>query len=151
MAIVEDVVEGIVLSNPACKTFAVGQKVSYELILVNTENEITIYNLVPSEHDALSVALSDSVAIVPAGSSKIVRVDVTASREGTFGFTVNVDSENYNEVAQYSASVEGKSISNNVVALTIVLAIIFVVLVIILIVLLTRKSEATEEFGESYY
>jgi len=143
--------EGKVLTNPSSKTFAVGEEVKYELVLVNTGKNIVVYDLVTSDSDALSVTLSESTAIVPAGSSKVVTAYVKANREGTFGYTVSVTSDGFSEIASYSATVEGKSIGNNLVALTIVLAIIFVVLIVILAVLLTRKPEKTEEFGESYY
>lgn len=151
--IVGEEVEGKTLANPASQKFSVGQEVVYDMILVNTGNDIAIYNLVPSESDALSITLSDSVAVVPAGSSKVVKVYTSANREGTYGFSITANSGDFSETAQYTATVEGTSIvgNNNLVVLTIVLAIIFVVLVIILIVLLTRKPEKSEEFGESYY
>ena len=146
-------VEGKVLSNPASKTFAVGEEAVYELVLVNSGNSIAVYNLAPEASDALSVSLSDSVATVPAGSSKTVKVYVKANREGTFGFAVNAVSDSFGSKASYTATVKGQAsaVNNNIVVLTIVLAIIFVVLVIILIVLLTRKPQKSEEFGESYY
>ena len=149
--------EGNVLSNPTGKQFAVGQETSYDLVLVNSGNKIAIYNLAPITSDALTIRLSEPVAIVPAGSSKIVKVYVTANREGTFPFSVGVTSDNFTKEAQYLATVQGRSItggsstSSNIIALTIVLAVIFVVLVVILVVLLTRRPEKTEEFGESYY
>lgn len=146
-------VEGKVLANPSSKTFALGEEAVYELVLVNSGNKIAIYNIAPSQSDALSISLSDSVATVPAGSSKVVKISAKANREGTFGFSVTATSENFSETANYTATVQGKTIatSSNVVLLTIVLAIVFVVLVVILIVLLTRKPQKSEEFGESYY
>jgi hypothetical protein len=143
--------EGTIISNPATQKFAVGQEVAYDLVLVNTGSKIAVYNLAPSESDALSIRLSDSLVIVPAGSSKVVTVYAKANREGTFTFNVDATSENFSETANFVATVEGTSISNNALAITIVLAIIFVVLVVILAVLLTRKTEKNEEFGESYY
>lgn len=146
-------VEGKVLANPTSKTFAVGEEAVYELVLVNSGNKIAVYNLVPEASDALSVSLSDTVATVPAGSSKVVKVYAKANREGTFGFAVTATSDEFTSKANYSATVKGQSVAtnNNIVVLTIVLAIIFVVLVIILVVLLTRKPSKSEEFGESYY
>ena len=81
---------------------------------------------------------------------------VKANREGTFNFAVSANSDEFSEIATYTATVQGKSIASaatnsNIVVITIVLAIIFVVLLVILIVLLTRKPEKSEEFGESYY
>jgi len=144
--------EASVVSNPVSKTFSVGETVTYDLILVNTGSEIALYNIAPtSASDALTISLSDSVVAVPAGSSKTVKVSVKANREGTYGFEIGVTSDGLSQTARYTATVEGRSLENNVVVLTIVLAIIFVILVIILIVLLTRKSEKSEEFTESYY
>ena len=157
LSIVGTSVEGQVLANPAGKTFSLGETATYEMILVNTGNKIAIYNLIPQANDALTVSLSDTLTTVPAGSSKNVLVTVKANREGTFNFGVTAVSDGFSQTALYAATVEGRSsdgvsgTSSNVVALTVVLAIIFVVLLIILIVLLTRKSERSEEFGESYY
>ena len=154
LVVTKDEVEGSVLSNPSSKTFAVGEKATYQLLLVNSGSNVAIYNIAPQEIDGLSVSVSDTVVIVPAGSSKTVEVYAKASREGTFGFAVTASSGNFSKTANYVATVEGRAIggsNNNIVALTIVLAIIFVVLVVILIVLLTRKPEQSEEFSESYY
>jgi len=157
LVVTDTLTEASVLSNPSSKKFSVGQEVAYDLLLVNTGNKIAVFNLAPQESDALAISLSDSLVTVPAGSSKVVKVYVSANREGTFGFAIDVNSDEFNSSARYSATVEGKSIlgsggaGNNLVALTIVLAIIFIVLVVILAVLLTRKPETSEEFGESYY
>jgi len=155
LKVVETEVEAKVISSPASKKFAVGEEVTYDLVLVNTGDKIAVFNLVPQESDALSVSLSESIVSVPAGSSKTVKVYATANREGTHTFTITADSEGFAQTTNYSATVEGKKIGtlggNNLIVLTIVLAIIFVVLVVILAVLLTRKPEKSEEFGESYY
>jgi hypothetical protein len=149
----DTVVSGNVLTNPSSKTFSVGEEAVYNLVLVNSGDNIQVFNLVPQSSDALSISLSESFVAIPAGSSETVKVYVKSNREGTFNFAVEATADGFSQTAQYSATVQGRSITggNNVVALTIVLAIIFVVLVIILIVLLTRKPEKTEEFGESYY
>jgi len=149
----ETAVRGQALANPSSETFAVGEEAVYQLVLVNSGSNVAIYTIAPEASDALSVTLSDSVAVVPAGSSKTVNVYVKANREGTFGFAVTATSDNLSQKVNYTATVSGKSVvnSNNIIALTIVLAIIFVVLVIVLIVLLTRKPQKSEEFGESYY
>ncbi len=155
LEVIDAMVEGNVIASPSSQTFAVGEEVVYELVLVNSGEEITVYNLVPQGSDALSISLSNSFVTVPSGSSRTVDVYVKANREGTFNFAVDATSDSFTETAQYSATAEGRSFGgvagNNVVALTIVLAIVFIVLVIILAVLLTRKPERTEEFGESYY
>ena len=154
------VTSGQVIPSPTSRTFNLGQEAVYDLILVNTGSNIAIYNVAATQSDALTVTVSDPVAVVPAGSSKVVKVYVKASREGTHTFSVTAISGNKVQTAAYTATVEGKSGrsistgftgSNNVVVLTIALAIIFVVLVVVLIVLLTRKPEKSEEFGESYY
>lgn len=143
------------LANPSSKTFAVGEEAVYELVLVNTGNKIAVYNLAPEASNDLTISLSDSVATVPAGSSKAVKVYVKAVKEGTFNFAVVATSDDgFSGKSDYTATVSGKASAvsnNNIVVLTIVLAIVFVVLVIILIVLLTRKPQKSEEFGESYY
>lgn len=143
------------LANPSSKTFAVGEEAVYELVLVNSGNKIAVYNLAPEASDDLTISLSDSVATVPAGSSKAVKVYVKALKEGTFNFAVVATSDDgFSGKSDYTATVSGKASAvsnNNIVVLTIVLAIVFVVLVIILIVLLTRKPQKSEEFGESYY
>ncbi|MEM4625257.1 MAG: hypothetical protein QXJ28_00610 [Candidatus Pacearchaeota archaeon] len=145
--------EGKVMANPASKNFAVGEQAVYELILVNPSDKIAIYNLVAESSEPLTVLLSDSVAVVPAGSSKVVKVYVTSNKEGTFSFSVSAISDNFSTKTNYVAAVSGKELtsSSNMVILTIILAIIFVVLVVILIVLLTKKPQKSEEFGESYY
>ncbi|MEA3329686.1 MAG: hypothetical protein U9Q06_03000 [Nanoarchaeota archaeon] len=153
LRVTDSYIRGILLTNPSSRNFAVGQEVVYDLVLVNNGDEIAVYHLAPQSSDALSISMSESFATVPAGTSKNVQVYVRANRQGTFNFAVDVTSEGFSELAQYSATVEGRSIvgGNSVVALTIVLAIVFIVLVVILAVLLTRKTEKTEEFGESYY
>ncbi|MFA6022492.1 MAG: hypothetical protein WC781_00215 [Candidatus Pacearchaeota archaeon] len=153
LVISETATEGQALANPSSKTFSAGEEVAYELVLVNSGSKIAIYNLVPEASDSLSVSLSDVVATVPAGSSKVVKVYVKADKEGTYGFAVNaISSDGKTTKTNYSATVKGQSVTNNnIVVLTIVLAIVFVVLVTILIVLLTRRPQKTEEFGESYY
>lgn len=145
--------QGQIFASPSSKTFAAGDEATYQLVLVNSGTSMAIYNLAPEASDGLSVSLSDSVVVIPAGSSKTVLVTVKADKEGTYGFAVNaVSSDGTSLKTNYTATVQGTaSTNNNLVVLTIVLAIVFVVLVVILIVLLTRKPQKTEEFGESYY
>ncbi|HRZ85438.1 MAG TPA: hypothetical protein P5277_01530 [Candidatus Paceibacterota bacterium] len=153
LTVSEKEIEGRVLANPSARSFAVGEEAVYELVLVNSGDKMEIYNLASTLSDALTITLSDSVAAVPAGSSKTVKIYVDANREGTFGFAVNVNSDNgFSGKVNYTAMVKDKAITNNnLIVLTIALAIIFVVLVIVLVVLLTRKPQKSEEFGESYY
>jgi uncharacterized membrane protein len=154
LVVSETSTEGKVLANPSSKTFSAGEEVTYQLVLVNSGDKVAIYNLAPeTTSNDLSVSLSDSVAIVPAGSSKTVTISVKANKEGSYGFAVNaISDDGKTSKTSYTATVQGKSVTNNnIVVLTIVLAIVFVVLVIILIVLLTRRPQKSEEFGESYY
>ena len=110
------------------------------LILVNPTNQLKVYSLIP---DA-GTSVSESVVVVPAGTSKTVVVN-----PGLTGSAVSVFSgENLVGKVEFTGS-EAKA-SNGVVVLTVILAIIFVVLLVALIVLVTKKPEK-EEFGESYY
>jgi len=141
-----------VVSSVTSKSFAVGEEASYSMTLVNSGNKIRVYELVFETPNGLKVATDDTVVVVPAGSSKTVMLDVSASKAGTYNFAVDVNS-NGQLFKRYSlvADVEGKGFANAAVLLTVVLAIIFIVLLVVLIVLLTRKPEKSEEFEESYY
>lgn len=145
--------ESRVLSPLASKSFAVGEEQAYSLTIVNAGNEIKVYDLVFDAPEELSIEADDTMVVVPAGSSKTVRLIVSSSQEGDYRFDVTVNSDG--ELIKretFAATVEGTArIANSSVILTVVLAVIFVVLVIVLIVLLTRKPQKSEEFGESYY
>jgi len=111
------------------------------LILVNPTSKLKVYTLVA---DA-PATVSESVVVVPAGSSRTVTVESNSASQ----FSVSVLSgDNLVGKAEFTGT-EAAS-SNAVVVLTVILAIIFVVLLIALIVLVTKKPEK-EEFGESYY
>ncbi len=141
------------------KTFAVGEKSSYSLTLVNSGNKVRVYELVvESSGEDLDVSTEEPILVVPAGSSRTVKVDAMALKAGKYNFAVNVNSEG--ELVgkeSYTANVEGTKSrivaggTNTTVLLTVILAIVFVVLLVVLIVLLTRKPEKNKEFGESYY
>ena len=123
-----------------------------ELIIVNPTDSLKVYNVVPVASDDLSISVSKSVVVIPAGSSETVTVSATGSVEGTYEYTVNVMSGNsIVSTATLSETVDGNSVTNPITILTIILVIVFVVLLIVLIVLLGKKPEKTEEFGESYY
>ena len=147
--------ESDVISSTNSKTFAVGEEKEYTITIVNADDRIKVYELIPETTGTeLSINLEESIVAVPAGSSKTVKMTVKASKEGTYNFAVNVHSDSELVKKQnFVANVEGRAaVGNAAVVLTIILAIIFVVLLIVLIVLLTRKSEKSEEsFGESYY
>ena len=135
------------------KEMGVGETASYELIIVNSGSNIGIYEITPEAADGLFLSTDSSIVTVPAGSSKVVRIDAKGIKEGTYNFVVNVRSDDgINSAVTFNAAV-GKSsmISGNITVLTVVLVIIFVVLLVVLIVLLTKKPQTTEELEESYY
>lgn len=145
--------ESRVLSPSTSKSFAVGEEKVYSMTIVNSGDEIKVYDLVVDSSSGLTVEAEDYLIVVPAGSSKTVKLTATASEEGdyTFDVTVNSDGELVKQES-FAATVEGSATKVNAsVVLTVILAVIFVVLVIVLIVLLTRKPQKSEEFGESYY
>jgi hypothetical protein len=135
------------------KTIAKGEKATYSITLVNTGSNVRVYELVVDAPSALKVTSKESVVVVPAGSSKTVELEVSASKAGSYPFVVTVNSDGeLVKTVSLAAKVEGSSSSaDTTVILTIVLAVIFVVLLVVLIVLLTRKPAKKEEFGESYY
>lgn len=146
----------MVISATTSKTFAVGERGTYSLTLVNSGNSIRVYQLGFETASGLTVDADESVAAVPAGMSKTVKIMASSDKAGTYGFAVNVMSDGQLvKKESYTAVIQGKSAagigSNATVLLTVVLAIIFVVLLVVLIVLLTRKPQKSEEFGESYY
>jgi hypothetical protein len=145
--------DSMAVSSANSKTFAAGEKAVYSLTLVNSGDKIRVYDLVLDTPTGLTVAASDSVVAIPAGSSKTVQLEAVAAKAGKYTFGVNVHSNgNLVKAVSYTADVQGRSIGGNAtVLLTVVLAIIFVVLLVVLIVLLTRKPKKSEEFGESYY
>lgn len=142
-----------VLASSISKDVEAGQTVTYDLVLVNSGDKIAVYDIVPENAQNLVVSVDEPVVTVQAGSSKTVQVKATAGDVmGTFNFAVNVNSQgNLVKRVNLTANVSKKTVTSNVMVLTVVLAIIFVVLLIVLIVLLTRKPEKTEEVGESYY
>ncbi len=145
--------ESRVVSPSVTKTFAAGETNSYSITIVNSGDSIKVYDLVLEAPKELTVGLEEPIAVVPAGSSRTVSVNVAGSEKGTYNFAVNIYSDG--ELVKrenFGATIEGaKTELNASVVLTVVLAVIFAVLVIVLIVLLTRKPNRTEEFGESYY
>ena len=142
-----------VVSAVSGKTFAVGDNAEYAITLVNTGNQVEVYELVMETSGGLTLEVSEPVVALPAGTSKTVTVEATGVESGDHAFAVNVYSDN--ELVQkvnLTANVADQGFTGNAtVLLTVVLVIIFVVLLVVLIVLLTRKPEKSEEFGESYY
>jgi len=112
------------------------------LIVVNPTNTLKVYSIVPES----PATVSDSVIVVPAGSSR--QVTVSSNLAGSFSVSVLSGNEVVGTV-QFSGVSEDSS-TTGVVVLTVILAIIFLVLLIVLVVLLAKKPDK-EEFGESYY
>lgn len=147
-----------VYSSSTSQDLALEERGEYRLTVVNRGNSLAVFNLNADAPAALDVDLSESVIVVPAGSSKTVSVFASAAEEGDYDFTVSVTSEDGTLIDQeaFVANVAGENSGNGVgqnttVLLTVILAIIFIVLLVVLIVLLTRKPEQKEEFGETYY
>ncbi|MBI2632031.1 hypothetical protein HYW75_03440 [Candidatus Pacearchaeota archaeon] len=153
--------ESRVVSAVKEKNFAVGEKGSYSITLVNAGNKLSIYELVVETSDKnLDVSVEEPIVVVPAGSSRSVKVETSALKAGEYTFAVNVNSDGESVAKEsFTANVDGNKSASTIVAggtnttvlLTVVLAIVFVVLLVVLIVLLTRKPEKEKEFGESYY
>jgi methionine-rich copper-binding protein CopC len=135
------------------KNVGAGENAEFSLTIVNTGNQVAVYELVvESTSSKLDVTVDEPVIAVPAGSSRTVNVDAIADSEGQYNFAVNVHSGSELVAKEsFSTNVEGTSFGSATVLLTVILAIVFVVLLVVLIVLLTKKPETKEEFSESYY
>lgn len=148
-----------VVSASTSKTFDTGETETYKLTLVNRGSVVRVFNLNVESPDNLNVDLSDSVVVVPAGTSRTVEISAESNLRDDYVFSVDVMSDGGALIKSmtFSANVVegdgngGEIQANTTVLLTVILAIIFVVLLVVLIVLLTRKPETKEEYGESYY
>lgn len=153
-----------VIPSITSRTVAPGEETTFDVVLVNPNDRMVVYSIVPDQSEGLLVNVAEPVITVGADSSKTVQVKVKATNsvvEGTHLVTVSVNTESglerkvtftvNVEKASSSGSVTGITGSNTVLILTVILVIIFVVLLVILIVLLTRKPAETEEFGETSY
>src|SRR3989339_340269 len=126
-----------------------GETVTYDLVIVNSADDIKVFTLNSVSGDALSVSVPSVVTVGPK-ASQIVPVAVTADKDaevGTYTFSVDVDGEQ----TVFGANVVGGSVSSSVIALTVILVIVFVVLLAVLVVLLTKKEKPIEEVETSYY
>lgn len=160
VAVVSASEESRIIAPVKSKSFAVGEKATYPITLVNTGSKVRVYEISIDSPLDLRVDSEEPIVVVPAGSSATVKLMAQAQKAGTYNFAVNVESDgNLVKSETLTAMVEGKakvgargvSTANTTVVLTVVLAIIFVVLLVVLIVLLTRKPEKTKETSESYY
>jgi len=146
----------MVVPSTSDKTFLAGQNGEYTLTIVNKGTQVRVYGLDVVTPSDLSIDVSDPVVVVPAGSSRAVKLTASSSTEGKYAFTVNVKSgDQVLDSRTFRANVNGtekaSAGANTTVLLTVILAIVFVVLLVVLIVLLTRKPEKQEELGESSY
>jgi len=131
------------------KTLRAGETVSYDLVIVNTGDNVRSYDLKEISGDDLSVSVP-SIVVVGPRDSEVVKVEVTADSAARGDYTFSVISDDKQVV--YTANVSGNAVSNAIVALTVALVIIFLVLLVVLIVLATRKgSKEVEEVETSYY
>jgi len=144
--------DSLVVPAVSSKTVAVNEKGTYSLTIVNSGNNVRVYELVFESSSGLKLEADEPVVAIPAGSSRTVKIMASADSAGKYPFAVNVNSDGeLVKKESFVANVEGRAVANATVVLTVVLAIIFVVLLVVLIVLLTRKPQKSEEFGESYY
>lgn len=116
------------------------------LIVVNPTNSLRVYTIIA---DNSNVKVSDSVVVIPAGSSRTV--GVTSDHASDFTVSVLSGDAVVGSVDFENAVVKGEGQAAGIVVLTVILAVIFVVLLVVLIVLLTKKPDREDELGESYY
>lgn len=139
-----------ILAASKSKDLKAGETVTFDLIVVNTDDSVKVFTLQTVSGDALIVS-APSVFTVGPESSQTIPITVKAADDaddGTYTFSVDVDGEQF----VFQANVTGaKTTSTSVVALTVVLVIIFVVLLAVLVVLLTRKEKPIEDIETSYY
>lgn len=139
----------MVLATVKNKDLNAGETVTYELLIVNSADDVKVYNIKTVSGEALSVSAPSVVTVGP-DSSEVVPITVTANAGadvGTYTFSVDVEGKQ----VVFGANVVGSSVSASTVALTVILVIIFVVLLAVLVVLLTRKERQVEEVETSYY
>jgi uncharacterized membrane protein len=141
----------MVLASVKNKDLNAGDTVTYDMVIVNSADDVKVFNIETVSGDVLSVSAPSVVTVGP-DASETVSITVTADSDaavGTYTFSVDVDGEQ----TVFGANVVGASVSTSIVALTVILVIIFVVLLAVLVVLLTRKEDSSsiEEVETSYY
>lgn len=127
-----------------------GETKTFDLILVNSGDDVMVYELNSVSGSALTVEVPSVVTVGPKTSEEVpVTVSVADDAEvGTYTFSVNVDGEQ----VVFGVNVTEGSVSASIVALTVILAVVLVVLLVVLIVLLTRRDQTNiEEVETSYY
>jgi uncharacterized membrane protein len=146
---VDDSASTIVLATVKNQDMNAGETVTYDLVIVNSADDVKVFDIETVSGDVLSVSAPSVVTVGP-DASETVSIAVTASNDakfGTYTFSVAVDGKQ----TVFGANVVGSSTSASVVALTVILVIIFVVLLAVLVVLLTKKEKPIEEVETSYY
>ncbi|MEA3248695.1 MAG: hypothetical protein U9Q73_03255 [Nanoarchaeota archaeon] len=131
------------------KDLNAGETVTYDLIIVNSADDVKFFNINTVSGNVLDVSVPSVVTVGP-DTSKTISVTVSTANNaavGTYTFSVDVNGEQ----TVLSANVVGTNTSTSAIALTVILVIIFVVLLAVLVVLLTRKEKITEEVETSYY
>lgn len=127
-----------------------GETVNYDLIVVNSADNVKAFRLSATSGNSLSVSVPSVITVGPK-SSETITVAVTAADDASVGtqtFSVNVDGKS----VVFGANItKGGNVSSSVLALTVVLVVIFVVLLAVLIILLTRKEKPIEDVETSYY
>ncbi|MBI4116549.1 hypothetical protein HY449_02290 [Candidatus Pacearchaeota archaeon] len=119
-----------------------------QIVVANPTSQLLALKLVPETTGNALVTLSESIVVIPAGTSRTI----TATSSGNDNYKVNIftaDGELLDSVT-VSPSASTSSGGNAVAVLTVILTIVFLVLLVVLIVLVTKKPEKTE-LGESYY
>lgn len=131
------------------KDLNAGETITYDLIIVNSVNNVKVFNLNAVSGDVLDVSVPSVITVGP-DSSKTVKVIVRANSKaaiGTYTFSVDVNGKQ----VVLGANVVGANVSTSVIALTVILVIIFGILLTVLVILFTRKEKPTEEVETSYY
>lgn len=144
-------VKARVLASVKSQDIAAGGSATYELILVNSGNDLKVFSISAASGNNLRVDVPSIVTVGPQ-SSETVSFTVSApsdAQAGTYAFSVAIDGE---EMVFGANVVESSTnVSTPVVALTVILVIIFIVLLAVLITLLARKEKPAEEVETSYY
>lgn len=146
---VDDSTSTVVLAAIKNQDLSAGETVTYDLIIVNSADDVKVFNIKTISGDVLSVSAPSVITVGP-DASETVSVVVKAASDaavGTYTFSVDVDGKQ----TVFGANVVEDSVSTSVVALTVVLVIIFIVLLAVLVVLLTRKEKPIDEVETSYY
>jgi len=139
----------MVLATDKNKEFGAGETVTYDIIVVNSANNVRVFNIETVSGDALIVSAPSAIAVGPDATETVsIMVSAAANADvGTYTFSVSVDDKQ----TVFGANITGQNVSVSLVAWTVVLVVVFVVLLAVLLVLVTRKEKTIEEVETSYY